>query len=556
MTGNVLLSLIVWTPLVGALLVLLVPRDQPDGARRAALAFSSLTFLFSLALWAGFRADTADFQWVEQSAWVPSFGIQYILGVDGVSLFLVLLTTFLTPLVILFSFGDITTRVKEYFFFLLMLETGMLGAFLALDLFLFYVFWELMLIPMYFIIGVWGGARRIYASLKFLIYTLAASLLMLVAILYLVSVHAHGAPVTFDVRELYGTVLSPTEQLWLFTAFALAFAVKVPMFPLHTWLPDAHVEAPTGGSVILAGVLLKMGTYGFLRFAMPLFPDATRAATPLILALAVVGILYGAAVAMVQPDLKKLVAYSSVSHLGFVMLGLFAVNTIGVEGAIYQMLNHGLSTGALFLMVGMIYERRHSRLIADFGGLWKPLPRYAAVFLVVMLSSIGLPGLNGFIGEFLILLGSFGANRAATVFASGGLVLGAVYMLWMFQRVIFGPLRHEENAHLQDLTGREIAVLAPVVAMIVVMGVYPRPFLRAMEPSVKAVVARIERGAGASGEARRTAGSAAAGEARRTARTAAAGEGRRTAAADAPAEQAAAASLAATRVVARTDVAR
>jgi len=556
MTGNVLLSLIVWTPLVGALLVLLVPRDQPDGARRAALAFSSLTFLFSLALWAGFRADTADFQWVEQSAWVPSFGIQYILGVDGVSLFLVLLTTFLTPLVILFSFGDITTRVKEYFFFLLMLETGMLGAFLALDLFLFYVFWELMLIPMYFIIGVWGGARRIYASLKFLIYTLAASLLMLVAILYLVSVHAHGAAVTFDVRELYGTVLSPTEQLWLFTAFALAFAVKVPMFPLHTWLPDAHVEAPTGGSVILAGVLLKMGTYGFLRFAMPLFPDATRAATPLILALAVVGILYGAAVAMVQPDLKKLVAYSSVSHLGFVMLGLFAVNTIGVEGAIYQMLNHGLSTGALFLLVGVIYGRRHTRAIADFGGLWKPLPRYAAVFLVVMLSSIGLPGLNGFIGEFLILLGSFGANRAATVFASGGLVLGAVYMLWMFQRVIFGPLRHEENAHLQDLTGREIAVLAPVVAMIVVMGVYPRPFLRAMEPSVKAVVARIERGAGASGEARRTAGSAAAGEARRTARTAAAGEGRRTAAADAPAEQAAAASLAATRVVARTDVAR
>ncbi len=556
MTGNVLLSLIVWTPLVGALLVLLVPRDQPDGARRAALAFSSLTFLFSLALWAGFRADTADFQWVEQSAWVPSFGIQYILGVDGVSLFLVLLTTFLTPLVILFSFGDITTRVKEYFFFLLMLETGMLGAFLALDLFLFYVFWELMLIPMYFIIGVWGGARRIYASLKFLIYTLAASLLMLVAILYLVSVHAHGAAVTFDVRELYGTVLSPTEQLWLFTAFALAFAVKVPMFPLHTWLPDAHVEAPTGGSVILAGVLLKMGTYGFLRFAMPLFPDATRAATPLILALAVVGILYGAAVAMVQPDLKKLVAYSSVSHLGFVMLGLFAVNTIGVEGAIYQMLNHGLSTGALFLLVGVIYGRRHTRAIADFGGLWKPLPRYAAVFLVVMLSSIGLPGLNGFIGEFLILLGSFGANRAATVFASGGLVLGAVYMLWMFQRVIFGPLRHEENAHLQDLTGREIAVLAPVVAMIVVMGVYPRPFLRAMEPSVKAVVARIERGAGASGEARRTAGSAAAGEARRTAGTAAAGEGRRTAAADAPAEQAAAASLAATRVVARTDVAR
>jgi NADH-quinone oxidoreductase subunit M len=469
-----------------------VPRDQPDGARRAALAFSLVTFLLSLGLWAGFRADYADFQFVEQQRWIPDFGIQYLLGIDGVSLFLVLLTTFLTPIVVLFSFGDIGTRVKEYFFFLLLLETGMLGAFVALDLFLFYVFWELMLIPMYFIIGIWGGARRIYASLKFLIYTLTASLLMLVAILYLVGAHTHSATITFDLRQLYGTALSPTEQLWLFAAFALAFAVKVPMFPLHTWLPDAHVEAPTGGSVILAGVLLKMGTYGFIRFAMPLFPAATAAATPLILALAVVGILYGAAVAMVQPDLKKLVAYSSVSHLGFVMLGLFAVNTIGVEGAIYQMLNHGLSTGALFLLVGMIYERRHTRAIDAFGGLWRPLPRWAAVFLVVMFSSIGLPGLNGFVGEFLILLGAFGANRTAAVLASGGLVVGAVYMLWMFQRVVFGPIRHAENAALRDLTGREIAVLAPVVAMIVVMGVYPRPFLQLMEPSVKAIVARIE----------------------------------------------------------------
>jgi NADH-quinone oxidoreductase subunit M len=315
---------------------------------------------------------------------------------------------------------------------------------------------------------------------------------MLVAILYLVSVHSRAVPITFDVRELYGTTLGPTEQLWLFAAFAFAFAVKVPMFPLHTWLPDAHVEAPTGGSVILAAVLLKMGTYGFLRFAMPLFPGAMVAATPLILALAVVGILYGAAVAMVQPDLKKLVAYSSVSHLGFVMLGLFAVNTIGIEGAIYQMLNHGLSTGALFLLVGMIYGRRHTRAIAQFGGLWKPVPRFAAVFLLVMFSSVGLPGLNGFIGEFLILLGSFGPNRIAASFASGGLVLGAVYMLWMFQRVVFGPVTHEENAHLQDLTPREIAVLAPVVVMIGLMGVYPRPFLQTMEPSVKALVARLE----------------------------------------------------------------
>jgi NADH-quinone oxidoreductase subunit M len=491
-TSTVLLSLIIWTPLIGAFLVLLVPREHPDGAKRAALAFSLVTLFLSLALWGGFKNDVADFQWVEELPWVPGFGIKYLIGVDGVSLFLVLLTTFLTPIVVLFSFGDVTTHVNEYFFFLLLLETAMLGAFLALDLFLFYVFWELMLIPMYFIIGVWGGARRLYASLKFLIYTLTASLPMLVAILYLVAVHARAGQLTFDVRQLYGTALGPTEQLWLFAAFALAFAVKVPMFPLHTWLPDAHVEAPTGGSVILAGVLLKMGTYGFLRFAMPLFPGAMVTATPLILALAVVGIIYGAAVAMVQPDLKKLVAYSSVSHLGFVMLGLFAVSTIGIEGAIYQMLNHGLSTGALFLLVGIIYGRRHTRAIADFGGLWKPIPRFAAVFLLVMFSSVGLPGLNGFVGEFLILLGAFGANRMAASFATLGLVLGAVYMLWMFQRVVFGPVTHEENARLQDLTPREIAVLAPVVAMIVLMGVYPRPFLRTMEPSVKALVARMQ----------------------------------------------------------------
>ena len=492
MDGTVLLSVVVWTPIVGALLLLLVPRDNPNGARRAALAISLVTFVLSLALWAGFRSGEADFQFLESRPWVPDFGIQYLIGIDGVSLFLVLLTTFLTPIVVLFSFGDITTRVKEYFFFLLVLETGMLGAFVALDLFLFYVFWELMLVPMYFIIGVWGGPQRIYASLKFIIYTLAASLLMLVAILYLVSVHARSAPVTFDVRVLYNTPLGPAEQMWLFAAFALAFAVKVPMFPLHTWLPDAHVEAPTGGSVILAGVLLKFGTYGFLRFAMPLFPDAMAAATPLIVTLAVIGILYGAAVAMVQPDLKKLVAYSSVSHLGFVMLGLFALNVTGIEGAIYQMLNHGLSTGALFLLVGMIYERRHTRAIADFGGLWRPLPRYSAVFLVVMFSSVGLPGLNGFVGELLILIGAFGSQRTAAIFATGGIVLGAVYMLWMYQRVIFGPLSHPENADLKDLSRREVAVLAPVVAMIVVMGVYPTPFLRTMEPSVTALVARME----------------------------------------------------------------
>ncbi len=491
-SGNVLLSLIVWTPMIGAFLVLLLPREQVDGAKRAAFAFSLVTFFLSLALWAGFLPEYADFQYLEQKPWIPDWGIQYLIGVDGVSLFLVLLTTFLTPIVILFSFGDVQKHVKEYFFFMLMLETGMIGAFVALDLFLFYVFWELMLVPMYFIIGIWGGQRRVYASIKFLLYTLTASLLMLLAILYLVGAHVRaGAPTTFDVRLLYDVALTPIEQGWLFAAFALAFAVKVPMFPLHTWLPDAHVEAPTGGSVILAGVMLKLGTYGFLRFAMPLFPVATAAATPFMLGLAVVGIIYGAMVAMVQPDLKKLVAYSSVSHLGFVMLGLFSVNQMGVEGAIYQMLNHGLSTGALFLMVGMIYERRHTRQIAEFGGLWKPIPRWAAVFLIVTFSSVGLPGLNGFVGEFLILLGAFGQSRTATVLASSGLILGAVYMLWMFQRVVFGPVRHEENLKLEDLRPREIAVLAPVVAMIVVMGIYPAPFLRTMEPSVKALLARI-----------------------------------------------------------------
>lgn len=493
-TGNVLLSLIVWTPMIGAFLLLLIPREQVDGAKRAALVFSSIAFLLSLALWAGFVTDRADFQYVEQHRWIPDWGIQYLIAVDGVSLFLVLLTTFLTPLVILFSFGDVQKRVKEYFFFMLMLETGMLGAFVALDLFLFYVFWELMLVPMYFIIGIWGGQRRVYASIKFLIYTLTASLLMLLAILYLVGAHVRaGNPTTFDVRILYDVALTPMEQGWLFAAFALAFAVKVPMFPLHTWLPDAHVEAPTGGSVILAGVMLKLGTYGFLRFAMPLFPVATVAATPFMLGLAVVGIVYGAMVAMVQPDLKKLVAYSSVSHLGFVMLGLFALNSTGIEGAIYQMLNHGLSTGALFLLVGMIYERRHTRQIADFGGLWKPIPRWASVFLIVTFSSVGLPGLNGFVGEFLILLGAFGQSKLATAIASSGLILGAVYMLWMFQRVVFGPVRHEENNALEDLHPREIAVLVPVVAMIVVMGVYPAPFLKTMEPSVKAIVARLEK---------------------------------------------------------------
>jgi NADH-quinone oxidoreductase subunit M len=489
-----MLSLIVFIPLFGAFSLFFIAKEQEEAMWWTALGTSLFTFLLSLGLLFGFDPQNGDFQFVEQTSWIQEFGIQYYLGVDGISLFLVLLTTFLTPIVILASWEDIHRRVREYLFFFLLLETGMLGAFVALDLFLFYVFWEVMLIPMYFIIGVWGGPRRIYAALKFILYTMAGSLLMLVAILYLAYLHGgQKGEVTFSLLSLYQLAIPVQVQLWLFAAFALSFAIKVPLFPLHTWLPDAHVEAPTGGSVILAGVLLKMGTYGFVRFAIPLFPDAAREAVPIMMALAVIGIVYGALVAMVQPDLKKLVAYSSVSHLGFVVLGLFAMNVQGVEGGIYQMLNHGLSTGTLFLLVGVVYERRHTRMISDFGGLWQRVPIYAAVFLVTLLSSIGLPGLNGFIGEFLILLGSFRANTTAGVIAVSGVVLGAVYMLWMYQRVMFGPLRHEENKTLLDLSRREIIIFAPLLVLMLVMGLYPRPFLVRMEKSVEVMLARAER---------------------------------------------------------------
>jgi NADH-quinone oxidoreductase subunit M len=449
--------------------------------------------LISLRLVSIFEPRVGEMQFVERVPWIEEFGISYTVGVDGISLFLVLLTTLLTSVVLLASWEGITDRVRGYHMLILIQETGMLGTLLSLDLFLFYVFWEAMIIPMYFLIGIWGGGRKVYAAVKFVLFTMTGSLLMLVGILYLASLYAasHTTP-SFDLTQILTMNIPMAQQIWLFVVFSLAFAIKVPLFPLHTWLPDAHVEAPTGGSVILAGVLLKMGTYGFLRLAMPLFPLAVQAAVPWIAALAVVGIIYGALVAMVQPDLKKLVAYTSVSHLGFVMLGLFALNPQGVQGAIYQMLNHGLSTGALFLIVGIIDERRHTRLIADFGGLAKVIPVFAACFLVVTLSSIGLPALSGFVGEFLILLGAFKSYRAFTVVAALGVVLGALTMLRMFQNVMFGPVENAENLGLKDLSMREVAVLTPILILILLMGLYPSPFLSRMEPSVEAFLSRVE----------------------------------------------------------------
>ncbi len=489
--GGYWLTGLVFIPLLGAFFVLL--QSEERALWRAAFIFSLLPLAISLYLLFAFRSGDAGYQFVERYPWIPGFGISYHLGMDGISLFLVVLTTLLVSLCLLYSGGgDIAQRPREFCFFMFVLETGLLGALLALDLFLFYVFWELMLIPMYFLIGIWGHGRKIYAAFKFVLFTMFGSILMLVAILYLVHIgHQALGRVTFDLADLLGVTVGKTPARWLFAAFALAFAVKVPMWPVHTWLPDAHTEAPTAGSVILAGVMLKMGAYGFLRFAIPLFPVAAIEATPFFMALAVVGIIYGALVAMVQPDLKRLVAYSSVSHLGFVMLGIFALNPQGVEGAVYQMLNHGLSTGGLFLLVGMIYLRRHTREIAEFGGLWSRLPVFAAIFMVVMLSSIGLPGLNGFVGEFLIMFGTFLHTWQAAAVAVLGIVFGALYMLWTYERVMFGPITKKINETLSDLGAREIAVMVPLIVLMVVMGLYPRPLISRMAPSVDALLARV-----------------------------------------------------------------
>jgi NADH-quinone oxidoreductase subunit M len=487
-----LLSLLVFSPAIGALLVAAVPKTSVGLMQKLAVLVSLVPLAIGCQLWAAFDPANGGFQFVEKFGWLPTIGASWLVGIDGISLLLIALTVFLTPLVLISAMDTVHHKVKGYLVSMLMLEATMLGALVAIDLLLFYVFWELMLVPMFLIIGVWGGERRVYASIKFLLFTMVGSLPMLAAILYLVWAHtqAAGSP-SFALTDLYGTAMPPAASMLCFLAFFLAFAVKVPMFPLHTWLPDAHVEAPTGGSVILAGVLLKMGTYGFLRFLIPLFPNAMAESAHWIAVLAVIGIVYGALVAMVQPDMKKLVAYSSVSHLGFVMLGIASLNTPGMEGAVYQMLNHGVSTGALFFLVGVIYERRHTRLISEYGGLWKQLPIYAVCFLVIMLSSIGLPGLNGFVGEFLILLGGFRFDVVLGAIAASGVVLGAAYMLWMYQRVMFGEVTVEKNKSLTDMTAREIGVIAPLIVLAVVMGVYPKPFFDVMRTSVSATLARV-----------------------------------------------------------------
>ncbi|MBI4794447.1 MAG: NADH-quinone oxidoreductase subunit M [Deltaproteobacteria bacterium] len=490
-----ILSILVFFPVLGAVLLAFLDRKNHKLLKQVTLGLSLAEFLFSLPLWFQFDSQTAAMQFVERYNWLPQYGISYYVGIDGFSLLLIMLSTFLTPLCVLATWTDIQHRVKEFMICLLTLMAGMLGVFVALDLFLFYVFWEVMLIPMYLLIGIWGNpARRVYAAIKFFLFTMFGSVLMLVAILVLYFYYGKATGTyTFDLLKLYSLNVPFRMQFWMFLAFGLAFAIKVPMFPFHTWLPDAHTEAPTVGSVILAAVLLKMGTYGFLRFNMPLFPQAAHYFVPLFSILAVIGIVYGALVSMVQKDLKRLVAFSSVSHLGFVMLGLFTFTMPGVQGGIIQMINHGLSTGALFLIVGMIYERRHTRMIADFGGLSTPMPIYAAIFMIVTLSSIGLPGLNGFVGEFLILLGAFKTNMLYAIVAATGVIFAACYMLWMFQRVMFGEVTNEKNKELKDLSCREIAIFVPLLLFIVWIGVYPNTFLSKTKASTENFLALMEK---------------------------------------------------------------
>ena len=483
------LDAVIFAPLIGAVVVGFVPSTNLGLFRVVALATTIVTFFISVGMLVNFETGTPGFQMTTSMDWIPEWGVGYKTGIDGVSLWLVMLTTFLMPLAVLASWS-ITRRAKAYFIFLLALQTGMIGVFSALDMFLFYLFWEATLVPMYFLIGMWGYERRIYAAMKFFLFTLVGSLLMLVGILFLY--FAAGGDPTFDYQALLGTPLALDTQRLLFLAFFASFAVKVPLVPLHTWLPDAHTEAPTAGSVMLAAVLLKMGVYGLIRFAIPFFPDAARELVPLVMTLAIVGILYGALVALVQKDLKRLIAYSSVAHLGFVVLGTFVGTLQGMSGGILQMVNHGLSTGALFMLVGALYDRRHTRLIADYGGLARSVPIMAGVFLLVALSSLGLPALNGFVGEFLVLLGTFFGYRWWVIPAAFGIVLAAVYLLWAYQRVFHGEPATEANRSMADLDKRELVMLAPLIVLIIFIGVYPKPFLDRIEPSADRLVRQLQ----------------------------------------------------------------
>ncbi|MEE9217874.1 MAG: NADH-quinone oxidoreductase subunit M [Acidobacteriota bacterium] len=492
------LSWITYLPLLGVLLILLFPKEKGRAIAWTATLVALADFLLSVPLYFALDRASDGFQFIEDVSWIPSIGVRYMMGLDGISLLLVLLTTLLGFIAILSSWTAIKERQKEFYIFMLVLQTGMLGVFMSLDFFLFYVFWEVMLVPMYFLIGIWGGPRRLYAAIKFFLYTLLGSVIMLLGILTLYFFYYGEFGIyTFSIPELHrlGALTTPEwleMQRWIFWAFFVGFAIKVPMFPFHTWLPDAHVEAPTAASVILAGVLLKMGTYGFVRFSLPILPNATRDFLPWLLGLSVVGIIYGAMVAMVQKDWKSLVAYSSVSHLGFCMLGVFALNVNGLNGGILQMINHGISTGALFLIVGIIYEQRHTRLISEFGGLSKQLPVFATIFMIMTMSSIGLPALNGFIGEFTILAGVFQLpNKIWAVLAVSGIVLGAGYMLWLYQRTMFGKLDNPENMKLRDLNFRETLTLMPLVLLAFWIGLYPKPMFRILDRPVQKLVKQI-----------------------------------------------------------------
>src|SRR5437660_540094 len=490
-----ILSTTLWIPIAAAIVLAFFPRDAAKAIKGFGLAVSIATFIISLGIVQQFADGVPGFQLIEKHPWIPQWGINYAIGVDGISLWLVLLTTLLTPVVFLSSWNTIHKHPKEYVIAFLIMEAAMIGVFVATDVILFYVFFELTLLPMYLVIGVWGGANRVYAAIKFFLFTITGSLLMLFGIIYLGFANYHNTHVlSFAVTDLYGVPLPSHTQSLLFFAFALAFAIKVPLFPLHTWLPDAHVEAPTGGSIILAGVMLKMGTYGFLRFVLPLFPDATYKYAPLLIILSVIGIVYGALVSWVQPDMKKLVAYSSVSHLGFCVLGIFALNQTAIEGSILQMVNHGLSTGALFLLVGVVYERRHTRQLADYGGIARTMPLYATLFVIATLSSVGLPGLNGFVGEFLILAGSFKTHPRAAVIAATGVILAAIYLLWLVQRVFFGPITNEENRFIPDIAWNEVTAMVPLIVLMVWIGVHPNTFLRKMTPSVQKLLTTVQNG--------------------------------------------------------------